>query len=62
MRQLDIATAAALQFGVLHTGSHAVEPKADLIYQGGSIVTVNELPRLPCAPDASLPWATATKR
>ena len=43
MRKLDIATAAALLFGVLHTGSHAADPKADLIYQGGSIVTVNEL-------------------
>ena len=39
MRYLNIATVAALLFGV-HTVSDAVDPKADLNYRGGSIVTI----------------------
>lgn len=43
MRKLNGAVAAAaLVFG-MQASSQAAEPKADLIYQGGSIVTVNEL-------------------
>jgi predicted amidohydrolase YtcJ len=42
MRQLDIAAATALVLG-WSANSYAAEPNADLIFRGGSIVTVNEL-------------------
>ncbi len=43
MRKLKIIVAVfALVFGA-HTGSRGAEPKADMIFQGGNIITVNEL-------------------
>ena len=43
MRKINIGAAVAALVLGLHTSSYGADPKADLIFQGGNIVTVNEL-------------------